>query len=77
MKVELTPTQPKEKQFEPFSVTFTFETEQEACDMWHRINSKPVVCESPTIKHPYRGENLLTIHCDFSKIMQHKGLKKP
>lgn len=82
MKVELTPTPEKEKAFEPFSVTFTFETEQEACCIAHLLNL-PINYveshESKFIKHSYTRDANLKAWSAFNKIMFEKGLstRKP
>lgn len=76
MKVELT-TPEKEKAFEPFSVTFTFETEQEACNMWHRLNSRPKFGENPSVRFVYNSKEDFTEFSLFDAIMLKKGLKQP
>ena len=76
MKVELTPTPPKEKQFEPFSVTFTFETEQEACNMYHRLNARPIGT-SDKVRFPINSEGEMEMFNAFNQIMIDKRLRKP
>ena len=79
MKVELTPTPPTEKPFEPFSVTFTFETEQEACNMWHRLNAslsafKNYSDDDVSLKLNSEGDK--EAFGGLNKIMFEKGLSK-
>ena len=75
MKVELTPTQTQEKQFEPFSVTFTFETEQEACNMWHRLDQTDLnSVRTEDVRLGFDDANGYSIWESFNKIMFEKGL---
>ena len=74
MKVESTPE--KEKAFEPFSVTFTFESEQEACNMWHRFNSCPTVGSNTSVRLAYDTSNDFNEFRLFDEIMIKQGLKK-
>ncbi len=73
MKVKLTPIPKKEKIFEPFSVTFTFETEQEACDMWHRLNKIRLDnINTKDVRLGFLGESESFDY--FNRIMFDKGL---
>lgn len=79
MKVELTPPPPQEKQFEPFSVTFTFETEQEACNMWHRMNANHGIfirCSETKVKYLINGDGSDEAFRCLNRIMFEKGLSK-
>jgi hypothetical protein len=80
MKVELTPTPPQEKPFEPFSVTFTFETEQEACNMYHRLNAAEKHFKdysSNSVKLPITFSIALSREWgEFNQIMFERGLSK-
>lgn len=79
MKVELTPTPEKQKAFEPFSVTFTFETEQEACNMWHRFNAPEISFKDykdDDVSLPLNGEGISKAFNGLNKIMFEKGLSK-
>jgi guanylate kinase len=76
MKVELTPIPPKEKPFEPFSVTFTFETEQEACNMWHRLNQahSNFRCSNDKVRHLINNDGSDEAFEIFNRIMFEKRL---
>ena len=79
MKVELTPTPEKEKAFEPFSVTFTFETEQEACNMWHRLNAPEISFKDyrdDDVNLPLNADGISQAFNGLNKIMFEKGLSK-
>lgn len=46
MKVET--KQPK-KEFQPIEMTITFESEEELCNMWHRLNIRAIDVHKPEI----------------------------
>ena len=48
MKVEIKETETK---FEPITITLTIESEEELCDLWHRINLAPDVINEHITYH--------------------------
>lgn len=76
MKVESTPL--KEKSFEPFSMTVTFESPEEACALWHRLNTpdKNIHVDHNKVSSPNVSPGILDLFIGLNQLMFKRGISK-
>jgi len=47
----------KENKFEPITIELTIESEEELCDLWHRVNTNEIeIISTNDLKHKANGD---------------------
>jgi hypothetical protein len=78
MKAEIIETK---KQFEPIEIKLVIESEEQLCDLWHRLNIGRKIFESPEyankneLKYLTDDDSLLWLWEELEVLTVQKGLK--
>jgi len=67
----------KENKFEPITIELTIESEEELCDLWHRVNTNEIeIISTNDLKHKANGDGCDELYNILNEYVHVLNLRK-